>query len=1079
MFRVGDTMLDSYEVREVVRSGGMGLVYRVHHREWGIDLAVKTPRPELVGDELFRAEAEAWVRLGAHPNTVSCAYVRRLGGRSAAFAEWVDGGSLAEAVRAGTLARPPDVLDAAIQFAWGLEHAHRQGMVHQDVKPANAMRERDGTVKVTDFGLAKAVIVPDAQPAAERGVTCGGFTPAYCSPEQMRAAAGEPVRLTAATDVWSWALSVLEMLVGGPPVRAGHIAGEVFEALLQDGLRPPGGLVAVLRECFRPEPARRPADLGALADRLAAVYTEVAGRPYPRRRPEPVGLRADGLSNQALSMLDLGHPERAEALWEQALLADPHHGHTTYNRGLLRWRQGRATDAEVVAELGPVRGAEALLAQVQAERGAARWLALPAGAAVTALAGTPDGRLVVTGDEVCGGDGAPPAAVRLWDVATGACRAVLPAHRRRVAALAVDPAGRFVVSGGEDGAAVVWDAATGQVRHRLEHGGALRGLALSPDGAVLAGFTEAAGLLVWDVESGSQLYCLQNPSTSYEHGSVAVGRGHVVAYSSRTRRMRAWSLAGGELTRSGPLEARTVLLSPSAGAALLVGDGTVELVDPVTGARQGHWSYSPQWTEAAVPSDDGRLVLAPAGDALQIWDVERGRCLRTLSGHGGAVRAAGFAGGALVLSGSGDGTARVWRLLPGERARWSYARPRAAVELSRDVEMVRAVIEQAPALLRGGRHAQAAARVREARGVPGFERDPALLALWDGIGRHGRRSGLLGAWVAGRLPEGSVLTADGALAVRWRDFEYTLELLDPASGAQRGTLRGHGDAVLALRLTADGRTAVTVSEDRTVRVWDLATGTARHVLTGHKEKPTSLAITADGRTAVSGDRRGTVIVWDLVKGRRRRVATPHGGWIGDLALSADGAVALAFHHDGEVCVLDTDRGRCLHSLPGKGVRAAATAIGADGRGVVCPSHTGASLWVADVVTRELRHVLLGHDEPVRAVTMSADGRRACSASADGTLRVWDLATGAATAVLTGHDGPVTTLAAVPGDRFALTGGADGTVRVWDLDAGRCLRVLPAGAEPDRLGVTADGNTAHAAARDAGTVVWRLDWDYDL
>src|SRR4051812_3748297 len=177
----------------------MGLVYRVHHRGWGVDLAVKTPRPELVGDAMFRAEAESWVALGAHPNTVSCAYVRQLDGRPAAFAEWVDGGSLADAVRGGRLTALPDVLDAAIQFAWGLAHAHSQGMVHQDVKPANAMRERDGTVKVTDFGLAKAVVTGGGQ-GGDEGVTYGGLTPAYCSPEQMLAAAGGRVRLTPATD---------------------------------------------------------------------------------------------------------------------------------------------------------------------------------------------------------------------------------------------------------------------------------------------------------------------------------------------------------------------------------------------------------------------------------------------------------------------------------------------------------------------------------------------------------------------------------------------------------------------------------------------------------------------------------------------------------------------------------------------------------------------------------------------------------------------------------------------------------------------------------------------------------------
>lgn len=102
-WRVGEVVLDVYEVREVVRSGGMGLVYRVRHRGWDVELAVKTPRPALLRSAgslaNFEREAESWVRLGLHPHAVSCAYVRRVDNIPAVFAEWVDGGNLAQQVR--------------------------------------------------------------------------------------------------------------------------------------------------------------------------------------------------------------------------------------------------------------------------------------------------------------------------------------------------------------------------------------------------------------------------------------------------------------------------------------------------------------------------------------------------------------------------------------------------------------------------------------------------------------------------------------------------------------------------------------------------------------------------------------------------------------------------------------------------------------------------------------------------------------------------------------------------------------------------------------------------------------------
>ena len=102
-WQVGQTILDLYEVTGLLGEGGMGRVYKVHHKGWNTDLAVKNPRPEIFaqagGKENFIREAETWVNLGLHPHTVSCYYVRTLGGITRVFAEYVEGGSLADWIR--------------------------------------------------------------------------------------------------------------------------------------------------------------------------------------------------------------------------------------------------------------------------------------------------------------------------------------------------------------------------------------------------------------------------------------------------------------------------------------------------------------------------------------------------------------------------------------------------------------------------------------------------------------------------------------------------------------------------------------------------------------------------------------------------------------------------------------------------------------------------------------------------------------------------------------------------------------------------------------------------------------------
>ena len=197
-------ILDLYEVKDIFTSGGMGLVYHVHHKGWNIDLVVKSPRAEFFQTEThkenFIREAETWINLGLHPHVVSCHYVRTLGGIPRVFAEYVEGGSLADWIRTRKLYEGGHkealerILDIAIQMAWGLEYAHEQGLIHQDVKPANVMITLDGLAEVTDFGLARARATAGehAEIGSNKSVlaSVGGRTPAYASPEQE---AGRPV----------------------------------------------------------------------------------------------------------------------------------------------------------------------------------------------------------------------------------------------------------------------------------------------------------------------------------------------------------------------------------------------------------------------------------------------------------------------------------------------------------------------------------------------------------------------------------------------------------------------------------------------------------------------------------------------------------------------------------------------------------------------------------------------------------------------------------------------------------------------------------------------------------------------
>ncbi|WP_156972067.1 protein kinase domain-containing protein, partial [Syntrophaceticus schinkii] len=105
----GRTLLDTYRVESDAIEGGMGSVWRVHHTGWNVDLAMKQPQAKAFQTkkqkEKFINECDAWINLGLHPHIVSCYYVREIGGVPTIFSEWMDGGSLADVIRNGSLYR--------------------------------------------------------------------------------------------------------------------------------------------------------------------------------------------------------------------------------------------------------------------------------------------------------------------------------------------------------------------------------------------------------------------------------------------------------------------------------------------------------------------------------------------------------------------------------------------------------------------------------------------------------------------------------------------------------------------------------------------------------------------------------------------------------------------------------------------------------------------------------------------------------------------------------------------------------------------------------------------------------------
>jgi len=283
LFQNGDLLDDRWMI-ECVLPGAMGSVLILVDPSSGTRLAAKTPRTDLNLDAAtlrrFEIEARNWLTLGAHTNVVEASFLEDIDvagdqKRPFLFLEYVDGPTLQSVLEEEGRLAVAAVLDIGTGIAWGMTHAHgetRAGsrLVHRDLKPDNVFLTRNRVVKVSDFGIARALDRPED--VAAEGAGLG--TPYYAAPEQLKDARAAGPQ----SDVYAFGAVLHHLLTGAPPFPA-ETLGQLVWKVLRDEPPPVSSLVPGVPEqlddlvlrCLAKSPGDRPSSFGEVIDVISEI----------------------------------------------------------------------------------------------------------------------------------------------------------------------------------------------------------------------------------------------------------------------------------------------------------------------------------------------------------------------------------------------------------------------------------------------------------------------------------------------------------------------------------------------------------------------------------------------------------------------------------------------------------------------------------------------------------------------------------------------------------------------------------------------------------------------------------------
>jgi WD40 repeat protein len=246
-------------------------------------------------------------------------------------------------------------------------------------------------------------------------------------------------------------------------------------------------------------------------------------------------------------------------------------------------------------------------------------------------------------------------------------------------------------------------------------------------------------------------------------------------------------------------------------------------------------------------------------------------------------------------------------------------------------------------------------------------------------------------------------------------------------------LAGHADRVTALAYAPDGKSLVSASADKTLKLWDVASGQLKFTLTNHLGLVTSVSYAPDGKSVASGSFDHSIKIWDTATGQERNNLLGHEDVVRAVTYSPDGKMLASASNDKTIKLWDTATNKEIATFSGHNAPVTSLAWSPDGKTLASGSDDK-TVKVWDVATGKEKVTFGGHTNYISSVAFSPDGKWLASGSEDSTIKIWDVATNKEKAIFGGPErtGLIWSLAWSPDSKTLASGSTDSTIKLWSL-----------------------------------------------